>query len=186
MAITESARQLVSGLYIVDFKLPQEEVPKAIEFFQREPSCQKLDIVLRPNNLLLVFEISNYTSGEVSKLYSIIAEKLPVYRVPTYEHGDGLDGRLKSITSYAGLGGSFSWIKVRCPRTAAEKVRSSIQADIRIGPTFWGYKHVASWLYSRVRIPEQSASRQLQEMYTQLAGDNSFHYLQVIQELKGD
>ncbi len=185
MVVTEGVRRLLNGLYVVDFTLPQEEVPKAIEFFQREPSSKILDTILKSTNLLLVFEQSESTSDEAVQLYYSIADQTAVYRVPALEHGDDLDGRLKLKTEYAGLGGGFNWIKVRCPRDAVEKIRQKIQSDIRIGLTYWGRAGSSAWLYSKVKIPEQLASQQLQEAYTQITGDNSFRYLQVIQELKG-
>lgn len=181
---TERLQRLPNGLYIGDFEFPPEEAIKVIEILQHEPSCLRLDTIVKPNNLLLSFEQSDSTSEEASQLYASISNQLPPYRVPTPQHGDEFDGTLKSEAQYIGLGGNFNWIKVRCPRTAVEEIRQKIQPDIRIGPSYWCRAGSSTWVYSKVRIPEQLAAQQLQETYTQITGENGFRYLVVIQQLK--
>ncbi|MBI2542935.1 MAG: hypothetical protein HYW24_02000 [Candidatus Aenigmarchaeota archaeon] len=173
--------RLKNGLYIVEFGLPDDDIEQVAQFLKGDPSCIRLDTIVSPFQKLLIFSWGSSTSQKASGVYSHISEKVTMHRIPHPEYGDSLDGKLKTIDDYTGLGGSLNWIRVKCPKAAIQNVRNSIQSDRRIGQT---YATDTNRLYSKVRIPEPAASYELQKFYALITGDNDFKYLPVIREWK--
>lgn len=171
-------QQLENGLYVTDMNAG-ERYSDITRFLIDAPSCRILDNVLTTTGLVLVFCIYDRMNPRALDFYSL---SLPiVYRVPT----DKPNGLLKTVADYEGLGGGFSWVKMRCPRRSIENVENFVSGDMRIGETLWA----SEWLYSRIRTPDQYTSQILMEGFNRsIDRSGERHprasYLHIIEELK--
>ncbi|MBI2084189.1 MAG: hypothetical protein HYT70_01050 [Candidatus Aenigmarchaeota archaeon] len=172
--MTTGSRHITNGLYIADFAVKGEEYQPLVNFLSSEQSCRIADNIYNPSGLLVVFQVYDGMNNRASDLYYDWNQKGAVNRV----HSSGV---LKPVASYRGLGGGFNWAKLTYPRRALEALKTDIAGERRIGETFYTEE---GWLYSRVKIPESEASREIQELLTRIEGANSFRYLSIIKELK--